>query len=225
MRRFRPVAVLMIAVLLAAAGCGSGGGATPTTPSGAATTAGADSGGPGPTGSPAPTGIPSTAGASTEPSNAPSGPGGGAAARCALRQLRVTIGQADAGAGHWGLPLVFTNSGGTACELKGYPGVAGLNAAGRQVTQARREASGYLGGLAGNATPPLVRLAPGASAAALLEGSNVPRGTATDCPQYAGLLVTPPDETHSVRLDTGARGCDGLHIHPVVPGTDGTGQR
>lgn len=54
-----------------------------------------------------------------------------------------------------------------------------------------------------------------------MEGTNVPPGNATSCTEYKGLLVTPPDETHSVRLDVTANGCDGLQIHPVVPGDTG----
>ena len=42
------------------------------------------------------------------------------------------------------------------------------------------------------------------------------------CTGYAGLLVTPPDETHSVRVGWDSDGCSTLEIHPVVPGTSGS---
>jgi hypothetical protein len=128
--------------------------------------------------------------------------------------------------GHWGFPLILVNKGSSTCRLVGYPGVAGLDADGSQVTQARRTPSGYLGGLSDpGAAPPTVDLAPGASASALVEGTNVPSGNATSCPVYHGLLVTPPDETHSVRVDVTPNGCDGLQIHPVVPGEAGSQAR
>jgi hypothetical protein len=72
-----------------------------------------------------------------------------------------------------------------------------------------------------NQTPPIVDLAPGETASALLEGTNNPTGTATSCPIYSAILVTPPGETHSVRVGISMRGCTGLEIHPVVPGSTG----
>ena len=79
--------------------------------------------------------------------------------------------------------------------------MAGLDAGGAQVEQARRTANGYLGGLqSGLTTGPEVMLAPGAVASALVEGTDIPSGTATSCPSYPVLLVTPPGATVSVRL-------------------------
>jgi hypothetical protein len=109
------------------------------------------------------------------------------------------------------------------CLLQGYPGVAALDQNDAQVTQARRTPSGYLGGLRDpSGQPPAVNLEPGGVASALVEGTNVPPGGASSCPLYKGVLVTPPDETHSVRLDVTANGCNGLEVHPVVPGEKGS---
>jgi hypothetical protein len=152
------------------------------------------------------------------------GTGGGSAQtpECTLAHLRVSVHNGDAGSGHYGLALVFKHDDSGTCVMHGYPGVAGLDAHGNQVTQARRTLRGYLGGLQQPInTIPTIRLAPGATASAYVEGTNVPPGNATSCTVYKGLLVTPPDEAHSVRVDVTANGCDGLQIHPVVPGDTG----
>ena len=139
--------------------------------------------------------------------------------------MSVSLGRSDAGAGHVGTVLVFRNTGTGRCALSGYPGVAGLDANGAQVAQARRTANGYLGGLqSGLTTGPEVPLAPGAAASALVEGTDVPVGSATSCPSYPALLVTPPGTTVSVRLVLADPfpGCSGLMVHPVVPGLTGS---
>ena len=65
-----------------------------------------------------------------------------------------------------------------------------------------------------------MNLAPGNSASATVEAlASGPDGAS--CTGYAGLLVTPPDETHAVHLNWGSDGCSDLQIHPVVPGTTG----
>ena len=142
---------------------------------------------------------------------------------CSGGHLAVAAGEGTAGLGHEGVVLLFRNVGSTVCALHGYPGVAGLNSGGRQVTQARRTPSGYLGGLAfGQTTPPNVVLAPGQTASALVEGTDVPMGNEMSCPSYPSLLVTPPNTTSSVPVSASLPGCSGLAIHPVVPGTGGS---
>jgi Domain of unknown function (DUF4232) len=147
-------------------------------------------------------------------------------ATCRLANLKVTTGEGDAGSGHWSLPLVFRNTGTATCRLRGYPGVAGLDATGAQATQARRTPSGYLGGVTDPASLPVVDLAPGATGSALLEGASHPDTAAGGpCFQYPALLVTSPDETHSVRVDQTVTTCTDLQIHPVVPGDTGSQSR
>src|SRR2546423_8148786 len=149
-----------------------------------------------------------TGGGSGSGSGSGGGQGGSAQApECTLAHLRVSIHNGDAGSGHYGLVLVFKHDDSGTCVMRGYPGVAGLDANGNQVAQARRTLRGYLGGLQQPInTIPTVRLAPGATASAFVEGTNVPPGNATSCTEYKGLLVTPPDETHPVRLDVTANG-------------------
>ena len=156
------------------------------------------------------------------PTGAPAGDGNGGNGQCKVDQLNISFGEGGAAAGHWGVVLIFARTGTGTCHLEGYPGVAALDAAGNQAAQARRTLHGYIGGLGMNTSkPPRVDMPAGATASALIEGTNVPTGNATSCPNYDGLLVTPPDETHSVKLDAKTNGCDGLQIHPVVPGNTG----
>jgi hypothetical protein len=150
-------------------------------------------------------------------------PAGGALGPCRDGQISVSDTGGSAGVGHEGQVLLFTNSSQSGCTLSGYPGVAGLDAQGNQVVQAERTLSGYLGGLENGATtPPTVSLLPGQVASATVEGTDVPVGSATSCPSYPTLLVTPPNLTVSVRVTPGLPGCSPIQIHPVVPGTSGS---
>lgn len=140
---------------------------------------------------------------------------------CATSGLDISIGQGNGAAGHIATPIVFRNTANFTCTLVGYPGVAALDANGNQLAQASRTPRGMMDGLPpGNDTPPLVTLKTGASATAIVETSDVPQGSATSCPTYAGLLVTPPGETHPVQLK-GLQliDCSGVQVHPVQPGT------
>ena len=67
----------------------------------------------------------------------------------------------------------------------------------------------------------MVRLAPGGFASAILEGEDVNPQTSAACPRYSSLLVTPPNQTVTVRLTRLLAICD-PEIHPVVVGTSGT---
>ena len=55
-------------------------------------------------------------------------------APCTHAQLRMHVGRADGTAGTIYHPLIFTNAGGRACTLRGYPGVSSVTGPhGRQV--------------------------------------------------------------------------------------------
>lgn len=147
-----------------------------------------------------------------------SSPAAGAVSACANADLTVRVGRRGAGLGHVGLTIVFTNRSHHQCTLYGYPGVAGMDRTGRQVTQALRTLSGYLGG---SYVKAMVRLTPGGRASALLEGTDNPAGTATTCPIFPHLLVTAPNQTRSHVLDASMPGCSPLKVHPVVAGATG----
>lgn len=85
----------------------------------------------------------------------------------------------DAGLGHVGLPILFTNAGPRTCVLARYPGVAALDASGTQVAQAQRTPNGYLGRAAHRLDgPPVVELAVDQTASALVLAATcvVPSG-------------------------------------------------
>lgn len=84
---------------------------------------------------------------------------------------------------------------------------------------AKRTPGGYLGGLAQDASASKVELRAGQTASALFEGINGAIA-GRPCPPYAAILVTPPNETHSVRIPSNYSLCY-PEIHPIVPGTTG----
>ena len=118
--------------------------------------------------------------------------------------------------------LVFNNvSRTTTCEIFGYPGVDLVTASGATVVHLRRTLRGMAGGEpAGVTAPHGVILAPGASASALAEASDVPQGGITDCGDYS-LLITVPNQFVSVPGGTAMLPRCDAQIHPVVPGTTG----
>jgi hypothetical protein len=162
------------------------------------------------------TAAPTTTTTTTTSTTAP------ALTKCTFSELSVTPGQYGAGLGHEGGVILFKNVGTSACTLSGYPGVAGLNASGQQVTQAERTRAGYLGGFRTTTGPlPVVDLQPGQTASAFVEGTDIPHGTQTSCPNYPALLVTPPTSKTSVKITRQLPGCTPIEVHPIVPGTTG----
>ena len=207
-------AVPLSAILLASCSAGPGRRRPPsTTPSSPTTVS--------PPGSTTPASTTTTALASSAP-------------LCTNGQVAVSDSGGGAGLGHEDQVIMFTNNSPFPCTLTGYPGVAGLNANGQQTVQAIRTLSGYLGGLwNGATTPPRVSLSPGQIASAIVEGTDNPIGTATSCPYYDYLLITPPNLTKSVRVrvfdlgvppTSGLPGCSTIEVHPVVPGRTGREQ-
>lgn len=125
--------------------------------------------------------------------------------------LKVTAGMDQAGSGHRSLQLVFTNGGSTPCRMRGYPGVAAVDAAGTQTAQARRTPGGYLGG----GTVTSLTLAVGQSSSAVVEAVAFNRD-GTSCTPYAGLVVTPPDDTRLAPVAWRTDACADLEVHPVT---------
>jgi Protein of unknown function (DUF4232) len=197
---------LLLTACVTLTGCGSS-----TTPAAGDTTATA----PTSVGAASPTSPPTTgsANAAGESPSRTAPPGSGAVPACSNADLTVGVSPSGAGLGHVGSIIVFTNGSDHPCSLSGYPGVAGMDSAGRQVTQALRSLSGYLGG---SYTVSVVVLAPRGRAFALVEGTDVPTGSATSCPIYPRLLVTAPGQTRSHVLAASTPGCSLLEVHPVV---------
>lgn len=152
-----------------------------------------------------------------------------AAAECLNGQIKVTSLRGQAGAGNVDQVFGFVNTSKTSCTLTGYPSVAALDAQGTQVAQAEPLLVGIGGVHTGATTPPTVTLKSGQTASAIIQGTEVPRGTATSCPSYPAFLVTPPNETQPVMVTAVSGygpgpfpGCGPIMINPVVPGITGS---
>ncbi len=144
---------------------------------------------------------------------APTSPG---IPNCTNTDLSVRSAHTEGGDSHSGVVVVFTNGGTARCTLTGYPGADALDASGRVVARATRTLSGYEGGC-GCSAPAVVRLAPGQSASALIEGDN---GGGDECLRGHTLLVTPPNTTRAYHVPFVAYSCH-LLVHPTVAGTTG----
>ena len=136
--------------------------------------------------------------------------------------IRVIPGASQGAAGHIALVLVFNNiSTTTTCEIFGYPGVDLVTSSGATVVHLTRTLRGMAGGEpAGVTAPQAVVLAPGASASALAEASDVPQGGISNCGNYS-LLITVPNQYVAVPGGTTTLPRCAAEIHPVVPGTSG----
>ncbi|WP_431949007.1 DUF4232 domain-containing protein [Actinacidiphila sp. bgisy167] len=233
----RGVALLTGGLVLAAAlsGCGVGGGGTtasaPRTLPGTAAPAGGDPAGGAPAGGDSAGGDPQggqppVSGTPTEGSTGPAtsahppsgtaSPRRATAERCHTSDLKASIGHNDPGAGQENFPVVLTNRSGRACTVYGFPGLAFVNAAGEQVTVDPERATGQ--------PARRVTLAPGAGAwAAMSFADPAVTGVTTVIP--AAVLVTPPDETSSLRVPwTGGRVSNTgkasvPRLSPLQPGT------
>ena len=145
---------------------------------------------------------------------------------CKGRAIAISASPVEAAMGNVEVTLVFRNVGTTPCTLYGFPGVAALDAGGREVAQAQRTQSGYFA----IAPSPYraVRLLPGGAASAIVAGSDS-QPTSSPCPIYPAFLVTPPGTYNSTKVPVsspnftrnGFPGCYGLAVQPVVTGTSG----
>lgn len=142
-------------------------------------------------------------------------------ARCATAALRVSLGQGEGAAGHYYVPIRFTNTG-TPCSIAGYPGVSYFAGADQhQVGDAAVRDPG---------PAPRLVLQRGQSASAWVDQVNVDNYDPAQCaPEpVTGLRVYPPANTVPVLLaQPGARACtrhmDGqrpLAVQPVQGDTD-----
>jgi len=168
-----------------------------------------------PAASAAAAGTSSAAAVATQTAAVAGGAGTGAAATagCTAAQLKIQyttnaqiLNGALDGMSHVDNVVTFTNQGSASCGLGGYPGIAALDSAGKQVKQAVRA----------SATGKLVTLAPGAVASALISANTASCAKPT---AVAGLLVTAPNQRSSTKLGRTITLClSSLQVAPVVPG-------
>jgi hypothetical protein len=209
-------ALICLGTALALAGC-----ASHNAPAGTVT--GVAAGTPAPASPSASSGATTPAGSEGSQSagagqSAGSGSGSVPASACALGSLSITTGPvlSPAGIGFVAEPIILKNTGSAACGLHGWPGVAAVNGGGAQVYQAARAGS------EGSA----ITLQPGASASSVLYAvtslGGPGRAGAPSCTQVTGLLVTPPNETHSQHIGFGSPLCVAPELTALLPGTSST---
>lgn len=185
-----PATAAAVGILLA--GCSSGGGTTAqssATPASASGTSAAASSAPTVT--------------SSSPASPTVTPKADSAALPECSAADLTIAYTDnsqikngalAGTSHQDSVVMFTNKSSASCQTAGYPGVAVLDAAGRQIKQAVR--------VAGPA--PVIVLRPGQVASALISANSASCVKETTA---AGLLVTAPNQRASTRLGADGEFC------------------
>ena len=137
---------------------------------------------------------------------------------CRSSQLRVSLGRSEGAAGSLYVPLVFTNVGGRACHLRGFPGVSSVaGASGRQVGAPARRTT--------DIAVRTVLIRPRHSASALYRQANSGNYPRSLCrpEQTRGLRIYPPDERAALFLPWPHRTCSiagarDSSIGPVQPG-------
>jgi hypothetical protein len=154
---------------------------------------------------------------------APSGGGSGvvltasATPKCATSGLAVWlgVGAGGAAAGSTTYPLEFTNVSSASCHLFGYPGVSASS--GHQI--------GKAAGRAPSGSEQTVTLAPGATAHALLQITDVANFPPSDCKPVtaSGLQVYPPGQFSAAFVPFPVRACSStaetfLSVSPVQAG-------
>ncbi|MFI5583565.1 DUF4232 domain-containing protein [Amycolatopsis sp. NPDC051758] len=192
--RLFPV-VAASAGVLALSACG--GGATPAASSSTPTT------------SESPTSTTATTAASSPSSSAPA-PAPSAApvdnGLCKAGDVKLALGQGDAGAGSLYRPLRITNSSSKPCTIQGFPGVSYV--AGEDGHQVGKDA--FREGTKGNA----VKLDPGQTAAADIQFVNVRNFDSGTCQPTTvkGLRIYLPQETASNFVPAEGTGCASTKI-------------
>ena len=211
-------AAAMAVSAMTIAGCGSASpsGSQSASPAGGQAAATASTTASSAAASPTPSVNPGGTMVSASPGGSGAGGSGAAAAGTECTAAHLAIAYTDnkqirqgalAGMSHADNVVTFTNTGSAACRIQGYPGVAALNAAGKQIQQAARASVGKI---------PLVTLAPGQVASAEITGNTA---SCTKPATVPGLLVTAPDQRTSTRLGPYGTVCvNSLGIGPVHPG-------
>ena len=199
-----PLVLVSLGAVLALSGCaaqsaGTQGGGT-SAPAGSATGAGGQSAGAG-----------QSAGSATQ-----AGGSGSGAAACTTAELSLSTGVpfSSGPAGGFAQPIVLENSGSTACTVLGWPGIAALDGSGSQIFQAMR--------VGPEGSP--ITLQPGDNAAAVIYTVTTywpPNSEDPTCAQAPKLLVTPPNETHSVQTDFGKSLCVAPALTALSAGSSG----
>ena len=216
--RNRPSVMAMAAAVVAALGVAACSSITGTSGAGASGTTTPGTGAPG-TSAPG-TGAPPPRARPEEPT-------------CRTSQLTITLTHRGAAVmGEMGGYLRFANKGTAACQIGGWPAVTAVTAAGQTVRAAHARHGLMLGAWRYAPPLPVVRLAPGAAAYAVLAAGDYSARTTRPCPVVRRLRVTPPAGSGPVTLSarlydhvylpacTSFRGTTEIQFSAVVPLAD-----
>lgn len=122
--------------------------------------------------------------------------------RCTTAMLAASLGRDEGAAGHLTQQVILTNTSRRPCTLRGYGGY-GLIVPGSSAPIEKVTRGGFLGVDPG---PSTVTLAPGGHAYALIAWTTGASGE--PCVEPTTLLVTPPNQTTSLRVRFAATVCD-----------------
>jgi hypothetical protein len=193
MRGLLAGAGLVAAALLTACGGSSTAGSSPSSSLNVSSTA-------------APTTTLPAATAST--ANQPGGSGG--TKECKAANLKLSLGSGDAAAGHFYVPIVFTNTGSAPCVMRGFPGVSYVTGDSGSQVGAPATRNGSIGSS--------VTLAPNAVAASVVTVTDVAVFDASSCKPTSvrGFRVYAPDDTASMFIARDGTGCAGNPPSPQL---------
>jgi hypothetical protein len=159
----------------------------------------------------APTPAPTTASAPAPTSSGTSSPSSttsitSGSVACLTSQLSLTPGLTNGAAGSLYTSFAFTNTAGTPCSMRGFPGVSLLNDAGAIVGQpATRDGS----------AGPSVRLGPGQRAQFILRVGTATR-TGCNVPIPSSQIeVYPPEQTFALRIPFSTASCS-VSVQSVI---------
>jgi hypothetical protein len=137
---------------------------------------------------------------------------GGPVPPCTTRQLKITLTRrGGAVTGEVGGYLQFANAGHVTCQLHGWPKVTAVTASGQTITAVHAIHGTMLGAWQHTSPLPVIRLAPGAAAYAVLAAGDNSARSSSRCPTVQLLRVSPPASSGQVTLS--AR----LYDHVYLP--------
>jgi hypothetical protein len=137
-------------------------------------------------------------------------PGGSGSGECKAASLKLSIGSGDAAAGHFYVPIVFTNTGSSSCTMRGWPGVSYVTGDSGTQVGAPAKRTGSIGSS--------ITLAPNAIASSVVTVTDVAVFDASSCnpTSVRGFRVYAPDDTASIFVARGGTGCAGNPPSPQL---------
>ena len=157
------------------------------------------------------TDAPTTTTTAMAPTTSATQPGGsGGTKECKAGNLKLSLGSGDAAAGHFYVPIVFTNTGSAPCLMRGFPGVSYVTGDSGSQVGAPATRSGSIGSS--------ITLAPNATASSVVTVTDVAVFDASSCQPtpVRGFRVYAPDDTASMFIARDGTGCAGNPPSPQL---------